>query len=49
MVDIEYEQGLAEKINRLEELTLASPGFIRHMRDLLVRRQLTEMSHLLDR
>lgn len=49
MVDIEYEQGLAEKINRLEELTLASPGFIRHMRDLLVRRQFTEMSHLLDR
>ena len=49
MAEVKYEKGLVDKINRLEELTLASPAFIRHVRELLKHQQFIEISNLLDR
>ena len=49
MAEVKYEKGLADRINLLEELTLASPAFIRRIRELLKQQQFIEISNLLDR
>lgn len=49
MAEVKYEKGLVDKINRLEELTLASPAFIQRVRELLKHQEFIEISNLLDR
>ena len=49
MAEVKYEKGLTDRIDSLEELTLASPAFIRHIRELLKQQQFIEISNLLDR
>ena len=47
MADVKYEKGLHDRLNRLEELTLASPEFIHLMRELLTRGQFIEIKNML--
>ena len=49
MAEVKYEKGLADRIDRLEELALASPAFIQRVRELLKQQQFIEISNLLDR
>jgi len=48
MAEVRYEKGLADRLDRLEELTLASPIFIEQVRELLKQQKFIEISHLLD-
>ncbi len=47
MADVKYEKGLQDRLVRLEALTLASPEFIRLMRELLMRGQFIEIQNIL--
>lgn len=47
MADVKYEKGLHDRLDRLEALTLASPEFIRLMRELLTRGQFIEIKNIL--
>jgi hypothetical protein len=49
MAEVRYEKGLADRIDRLEELTLASPAFVKRVRELLKDQQFIEISQLLDK
>jgi hypothetical protein len=49
MAEVRYEQGLADRLDRLEELMLASPMFIQRVRELLKNQQFIEITHLLER
>ena len=49
MAEVRYEKGLTDRIDHLETLKLASPVFIRRLRELVKQQQFIEISNLLDR